>query len=458
MKLWLKVFVSILLMSELALVTGAGVMISRIHIQNVSAQQDRSVSEFDLMIASIETAEAGKGDSDDHLATVIKRFSDYYSARGVWLAVIENGIVVFDGIGTDETTSYDSLANPGEETMLGKIADLGNRRCIMLSSRYSGDTVLVYIRDISEIYESRLENMRLFIFIAASMSVLLAVSAFMVSRSITRPLAVLRRGADAIANREYETMLPEGRDEIGSLAGSFNKMSLAIEAREAKLLEQAEERQLFIDDMSHEMNTPLTSIQGYSDLLLNANISEEQRYKAAKRIKDETQRIKEMYNKLMVLTVTREPSLDMSEIDARELIGEVAEELSAGLREKNIDSIIRIEKEKIIGDKTLLHIFFSNLIRNSITYSCDKGEITVASLASSDGFTVLEVADKGIGIPTDMLSKVTEPFCRVDKSRSRESGGAGLGLAICKRIAETHGGKLEITSELGSGTTIRMIY
>jgi signal transduction histidine kinase len=453
MKLWLKMFLMTLLLSALSLIIGAAILITRVHIQNIDSERDRAVSEFDLMTASIKTAAA---ESPDTLKAVVERFSDYYSARGVWLSLVTDGGVAYDGIKAGGPV-YSSLMDPKDE-ILGKIESIGTRRCMLLSVRLPGNEVLVYIRDISGVYLSRADNIRLFSQIAVGLTLLIALLAYAVSKSVTRPLDRLRRGADALAAGDYEAVLAEGRDEIGALARSFNIMTKAVRERESELKERAEERQLFIDDMSHEMNTPLTSIQGYAELLQNANITDGQRHMAVRHIQTETHRIKEMYKKLMVLTLTKEFGAEYSEFGTADLFREVAEELAAAIKGRCMNLETRIEKGSLAGDKTLLHLLLSNLVRNSIAYSPDGSTITMSAYPAADMKTVLEVADHGIGIPQDKLEKVMEPFYRVDKSRSRRSGGAGLGLAICKKIAEAHGGALQIESEPDAGTTVRMIF
>jgi signal transduction histidine kinase len=458
MKFWLKVFITILLLSGLSLFSGAAVIIPRVHLWSVESEERRAAGELELMAASIRTAASEGFGTKDTLSAIVKRFSGYYSARGVWLSLIEENSVVYNGLEMIDNDVYDSLKNPENGLILGKIAVIGQRRFLLLSSRLLGSSVLVYIRDVSEIYRSRAENIRLFAGIGGGLAVVLALLAYLSARSITKPLLILRRGADAIAAGNYDITLKEGRDEVGSLARSFNVMTAAVREREIQLRSRAEERQLFIDDLSHEMNTPLTSIQGYAELLQNANMTDSQRRTAALRIRDETGRIREMYRKLMLLTMAGEHGADFSEISTEELFHAVDEELSAQLLQSGIRLVFRIDRKLLRGDRTLLHLLLSNLIRNSIVYSPGSSEILVSAFSADDGQTILEVEDHGIGIPEDKIARVTEPFYRVDKSRSRQSGGAGLGLSICRKIADAHGGVLQITSTLHAGTRVRMIF
>ena len=144
-------------------------------------------------------------------------------------------------------------------------------------------------------------------------------------------------------------------------------------------------------------------------------------------------------------------------MDAQELLDKVCVAMEPAAKEKDIAIEVEAQADTLTGDTDLLFSLFTNLTDNAIKAS---PEHTVIRLTASreENQQLLSVIDQGSGIPADKIALVTEPFYRVDKARSRKLGGAGLGLSLCQTIAQAHGGRLEIQSEVGKGTTISMIW
>ena len=143
-----------------------------------------------------------------------------------------------------------------------------------------------------------------------------------------------------LSSGNYNISLKEGKDEIGILSKEFNNMSKELERRNKELLELIDSKQLFIDNLSHEMNTPLTSILGYSTLLESARLDDEQKMKYLHYIQDETKRINEMYKKLLVISYKENNNIDKVMINIDNLIYEVLEELNSKINSNNIKVII----------------------------------------------------------------------------------------------------------------------
>ena len=217
------------------------------------------------------------------------------------------------------------------------------------------------------------------------------------------------------------------------------------------LIESANNKQLFIDNLSHEMNTPLTSIQGYAELLQKANLTEEQKDKYLTYIQSESKRISDMYKKLLLLSYKKNADLDFKNVNINNVFSEIYKTLKERLDSKNIDLIINNQLENIYGDETLIIMCVSNLVKNAINVSDVNSKIIINALKINDK-KYIQVVDYGPGISKENIAKITEPFYRVDKVRSRKNGGAGLGLSICKSIMELHKGDLKIESDIGKGS------
>jgi signal transduction histidine kinase len=260
-----------------------------------------------------------------------------------------------------------------------------------------------------------------------------------------------------MAAGDYNIQIAETDKDFSSVAASFNQMAGSVLNHTKDLEEKARERQEFIDDLSHEMNTPLTSIQGYSEFLLSANATQEQKYRAAQSIYKDARRMREMYNKLMAITFTREHALDLLNINVEELLKNIEESFQLIFIQQKIDFKVEARLKTIKADRVLLQMLLCNLINNSIQAIQSDGSISIMVYEAKNE-PVIEVRDNGCGIPRDKIEEVIKPFVRVDKSRSRKTGGAGLGLALVNSIAASHQATLVIESEVGNGTCVKLVF
>lgn len=218
-----------------------------------------------------------------------------------------------------------------------------------------------------------------------------------------------------------------------------------------ELVELINSKQVFIDNLAHEMNTPLTSILGYSELLEKANLNEEQKTKYLKYIQQETKRILDMYKKLLMLSYKKNVDFEKNDIDMEKVFNEIKDSMQNKLSENNIELIINNQLRYLYGDETLIIMCILNLIKNAINVSKKESKIIINAFEMNNKKYV-QVVDQGPGISEENIKKITEPFYRVDKVRARKNGGAGLGLSICKSIMEMHKGDIKIESDLGKGS------
>jgi two-component system phosphate regulon sensor histidine kinase PhoR len=216
----------------------------------------------------------------------------------------------------------------------------------------------------------------------------------------------------------------------------------------------------FVANASHELRTPLATIIGYSETLAEGDgLADELRSSFSRTIGDEAHRMLRIIEDLMSLSrVEAHRFVKPTEAIS---IGDVIETAVANTRfaahgrECRVTTQFDEDLPTILGDFDQLVQVFDNLLGNAVRYGCDTGDCAITvSVTEARGFVQVAVADQGPGIAREHLPRLTERFYRVDAARSRESGGTGLGLAIVKHIVERHRGSLEITSELGIGTTV----
>jgi two-component system OmpR family sensor kinase len=282
--------------------------------------------------------------------------------------------------------------------------------------------------------------------IAVFLTFTVASSAILIGRALS-PVKKVTATAQSIASSSDLSRRVNYRgpkDEIGKLAATFDGM---IEQLDGLLRSQRS----FVADASHELRGPLTVIRGNLDLL-RRNLGEEDRQESLRALEAEGARMARIVNDLLALAEVESGPLEQQQlVSLKDLILDAQDRalLLAGDRQIVIG---RQDDLWVKGDGHKLEQLIGNLVGNAIKYTPDGGTITLALFQEGD-WARLEVTDTGIGIPPEHLPHIFDRFYRVDKARSRAGGGTGLGLAIVKGIVLQHGGKVEVTSELGQGST-----
>ena len=218
----------------------------------------------------------------------------------------------------------------------------------------------------------------------------------------------------------------------------------------------AARREEFIGSFAHELKTPLTAIIGYADMLRSKEMAPKSRFTAAGYIFSEGKRLEALSLKLMDIIVAGKQDFEPKRFEVGYFIRSIAAVTVPSLSNEGITLDMRWEPGEIEVEPDLFKTLMINLVDNARKASHKGGVIELFGKAEDGGYA-LYVRDHGRGMPKEELSKITEPFYMIDKSRSRAQNGAGLGLALGARIAELHGTKLEYESEEGKGTTVRIL-
>ncbi len=458
MKLRYKIFISILVVSLTALLSSSIYLINKYHHSNVLREQQRSLNEYDFTEASLSNSVDLGSSSIETLRLLLNRFGEYYENRGILISLYRDKEIIYSSFDDTNPVLQDML-NVETGTKMVQIIDHNNDKYIHVSGRpyESNNLTLIYSRNINEIYNDRNNNIILTLIFSGLLSLIIGFLSYLYSRWITKPIDSLQSNALSIAKGNYNIRLKESNDEFNDLRKAFHTMASAIENRTEELEERNKELQDFIDNLTHEMNTPLTSIQGYAEFLYNANASEEEKLMAVNNIREQSVRIKDIYTKLITITFTRRQDLQAEDVYITELFNDIYDTFLPQLQANDISFTMESQIETIPMDRTLMIILISNLIKNSIQALSQPGDIYLTAYYE-DNKPVIEVRDTGSGIPEDQIKEVTKPFFRIDKSRSRKTGGAGLGLSISTSIARLHKARLDISSVLGQGTRIKIIF
>lgn len=252
-----------------------------------------------------------------------------------------------------------------------------------------------------------------------------------------------------VHNLSDELKVPESADEIADLTISFNQMSKKLD--EAFVMQRQ-----FSQNAAHELRTPLAVLKTKVDVFKKKQEHTKEEYdKLLSVLTAHTDRLSELVKELLDLTNMDEISCE-EHIELKQLVLDVVKELEPFSIKKKIDILVEGEKTSVLGNRNLLHRVFYNLVENAIKYNIEKGAVKIFVLEEGQqGLVVIE--DTGIGIPDEMKSLIFQPFFRVDKSRSRQMGGAGLGLAIVKAIIEKHYGQINVLPNPEGGTIFRVL-
>jgi two-component system sensor histidine kinase SenX3 len=217
-------------------------------------------------------------------------------------------------------------------------------------------------------------------------------------------------------------------------------------------------RRDFVANVSHELKTPVAAIRALAETSATALNSDdlEVAKRFVERLGTEAARLSDLVSDLLDLSrVESGGELKLADVDLGSLLAEAADRERAVAEAKGIELKVHPVQRVVIGDPSQLSMAVKNLVDNAVRYS-EGGTIEI-SVAPRGEWIAITVADQGIGIPSDEIPRVFERFYRIDKARSRATGGTGLGLAIVRHVAENHGGRIEVESELGVGSTFALL-
>jgi len=244
----------------------------------------------------------------------------------------------------------------------------------------------------------------------------------------------------------------QSEDEMGRLAATLNWMI-------GRLEEAFQKQRQFAADASHELRTPLAIIQAESSLALDRRRTQAEYRRSLELVSGEVTYMSDIIGKLLLLAredAGTEPA-NFQEVNVKDLISDLSSDLEALAQEKGVTfNLGPLDDLMVKGDRFKLRQLFLNILDNAIRYTPSGGNVS-STLVRKNGNALVSITDTGVGIPAEELPFIFDRFYRVDKARSRADGGLGLGLAIASSIARLHGGQIEVESQVGKGSTFRVI-
>lgn len=308
--------------------------------------------------------------------------------------------------------------------------------------------------DLSSIYAVRQLQQRQYLIVYLAVVIFGIGAAIVLSFALTRQLHRLTVTARKIAGGDLSKRSQiAGNDEFAQLSRDFDAMADNLQENITRLESEMQRQESFMGAFAHELKTPMTSIIGFADLLRQGNLDENTRMMAADYIYSEGHRLERLSFKLLDLLLLKKDEICMKRVWLGTYLAQVERALEPNLKSKGIQLVCKAEQKRVALEPDLVKSVLYNLVDNASKAMDSGGIIAIRATAIPGGCQFL-VADNGRGMEHSELAKITEAFYRVDKARSRSQGGAGLGLALCKQIAQLHDGTIQFASEPGKGTRV----
>lgn len=346
--------------------------------------------------------------------------------------------------------NYHGMANlPSETFVTGFFSDeLINT--VGSSFLYENQRYALFLRPNIKLLFTEVHYILAGLFILMGIFSLLAM--LIVAKKLIDPITELTVATQKVGEEKFAGDLHiHRRDEIGKLAKSFQEMT-------EKLNENQRIRKEFISDVSHDFQSPLLNIKGYSDLLLQDYLTESDRVTYAKVIQSETDRLSTLTKQLLLLTSLDQLSspLEMKKFQLDEQLKDTVRKYRWLLEEREITLSMHLEESSIVGDPSFLEKVWENLLSNALKYTKDGGVVEIQLTETVDDVAIV-IEDTGIGMTEEELKRIFDRFYRADTSRTGEVGGTGLGLSIVQEVVNLHKGHITIESEKATGTTCTVV-
>jgi len=456
MKFWQKLFLATFALFLVAFDIGLFLIADFSYKNSIESEKNKDLGEHYFISVTlakdVNTIQSREGQKAVALKSLFDTYGEYYRRQGVDIAVILDGEYLYSNL-PESAGALDFYVQEGERNMQLRNVDEGY--FIFISGQLpepDNDFTLIYSKNLDSIVNSQKELTKTLLAVSVLISVALAAALYLLLRHLSQPIRRLTESTQLFAGGKYnERVRIKGKDELARLGEGFNEMAGEIENKIKELEDASMRKQQFIDNLAHELRTPLTSISGYAEYIQKASITDDDKYTATSYIISESNRLKEIAYKLMDMAILRETGIEQKELDISDLVDKAC--AVARVYASGMDVVIKehVEHIGIRGDEDLLRSLLVNLIDNAVK-ACESGCVVKVSSYYDGDEPCIEVADNGKGMTKEQMEHITLPFYRVDKARSRQGGGAGLGLSLCQQIAESHNARLEFYSEEGRGT------
>lgn len=460
MKLWQKVYLVTICLFVVLLNLGIYLVFDMTYQKDITTEQKRAESEYDIISSGItrkfQDLERENRLTEISICNVLEIYENYYANQPIHLALWK-----------DDTCMYPKEKN-GSFTFTGKdteceisITEKGDQKIIQVQSLLydTGERYyLSYEKELSELSRAWNNLEKKYLFISLGFSLGLAAALFFVLQRMMKSIEEMKQAVDAMGEGNLNSrILIKGKDDIAILGEHFNSMAEKIQENILLIQEESQAKQEFVDNFAHELKSPLTSIYGFAEYIQKAKVPESEQRECMEFIMEESKRLLELSYTLLDMAKMRTKEISMEEVSVDWLWKGLEKQLGKNCADRGVILEFYSEIETLYGNKVLLQSLLYNLVQNGM-YACSTGGKIRIFLEKKQEKIYLLVEDNGCGMKEADIKKITEPFYRVDKARSREEGRTGLGLSLCREIVEIHKGEMTFSSEEQKGTRVCICF
>lgn len=453
MKFRLKIMLCMIWLLSLAFGIGGSFMIWGSFSSALAQEKQTAEDSYRFLVRTIEMVNSiNTLPNTSDIAGVLKQMDGMGITNFSAIRLLSGGVLEYTSGNTELSSDYT------ESGIAIETAPDGARYYKLSGTVGTEADTLAFIAfyDISSVFAMRDGQFKTYAAVFAVTIAVCAVLSYFISLWLTKPLDKLTKATKKLAEGElsYRADIRTG-DEIGQLSESFDAMAQKLEENVEQLQDAMRRQEEFMGSFAHELKTPMTSIIGYADLIRSQSLTGEELGEAANYIFHEGTRLEHLSLKLLDLLVLGKDDFPMTEVELTSLARQIKEAMAPVLEGKQVQLHVYCKPGQCRLEPELVKSLVLNLLDNG-RKALDGGGTLALSLGPTAEGCLIQVLDNGRGIPKEEIQRLTEAFYRVDKSRSRAQGGAGLGLALCREIVRIHHGTLEFQSEPGRGTLVNV--
>ena len=444
MKLWQRVYLVALIVITLVVNVGFFGIIYFTYNQMLQEEKNRCSAEFVILRENISSditqMEKNVSLNEEYFSKFLNAYNSYYKSDTLLFGVVDN-VVVGAQENREQLPNENGvyIKDEGKTTIyISQILDDNHQNYRIIMRRT--------LDDFDKIWDT-LKPLYIVGGIVLSLGVSLLLA--LLVRIVLKPMDKLEQAAKMVETGDWSARVHiKGNHELAQLGNQFNSMAGAVEQNITKLQE-------LINNLAHEMNTPITSIQGFADYIRMSELSIEEQNECLEFIADESKRLKKI--SAVLLEMAKMQNVDeiiKEKFSIKNLCDRLEQIHKNEFGKCNVQFKVQCDVEFIYANETLIESLLRNLINNAYRAVADKENAYIElKIFEEKNVLNIKITDNGCGIEKIHLSHIFEPFYRIDKARSREMGGSGLGLPFCKKIVDMHNGTIEVQSELNKGTT-----
>jgi len=458
MRLWQKLYLFMIIPILLVMNLGIYLLFYMTYEESLEIERTGAQGAFvmicDQMYGEMEKL-SNKGElKDKRVANLVNIYEGYFNQPSMSLAVWKNDVLLYPEENEEWIYRYKnknldkvSIKQIKKETMISMFRE----------KKIGEDTyVLGYSSRLAKLDQMWIKLRSWYVVGSFSVSIL---SVTILAGVLNHSMKKINRIIDVIGEMEAGDLSARvsihGKDEIDVLGAHMNQMADTIEDNVEQMKMESENKQWFIDNLAHEMKTPITGICGFVEYLQMARLSEEEQFECLEYIKKEAKHMQNMSQTLLHFAIMRNTKIICETFKVSDFVEELKDWQVKKYEQKEIEQIWNVELVEIYGNRELLILLVRNLLENAFHAIEQEGTVCVHFYKENKHY-VIEITDSGCGMEEKELERIREPFYRVDKSRSRNNGGTGLGIALCEQIVECHKGTLTYQSKLGEGTKVKV--